>query len=244
MSSYPRTAALFSLAAVSCLLWHSTMAAAANANQPSSMSSASAINRLPLMFESNRGQSDASVRFLSRGAGFQAFFRDSSATIVVGKRASVQSSRVEISLIGSSRKVRPIAEDRLLGTTNYLLDGDAAQFVTDVESFSRIRYEPVYPGVDLIYYGTQGALEYDLVVAPHADPHKIKLGFAGVDNIRLSRDGELVLQTPSGDIAFRKPIAYQVLAGKRRAVGAEYVVAENRRSSFDSAGTTADILLL
>ena len=52
-----------------------------------------------------------------------------------------------------------------------------ANGAANVPTYAKVRYESVYPGVDLVYYGTQGGeLEYDFVVAPGADPKAIALG--------------------------------------------------------------------
>ncbi len=45
----------------------------------------------------------------------------------------------------------------------------------------------VYPGVDLVYYGNEGQLEYDYVLAAGVDPGVITLGFQGVDGMRSAR---------------------------------------------------------
>lgn len=52
-------------------------------------------------------------------------------------------------------------------------------------------YQDVYPGIDLVYYGNQRQLEYDLVVAPGADPAEIKLAFEGAKILEVSLGGNL-----------------------------------------------------
>ena len=55
-----------------------------------------------------------------------------------------------------------------------------------VEHYGRVQYEDVYPGVNLVYYGTnQRQLEYDFVIAPGADPNVIRMHFDGVDALRI-----------------------------------------------------------
>ncbi len=51
----------------------------------------------------------------------------------------------------------------------------------------RVKYEAVYPGVDLVYYGKQRELEYDFIGAPNADPDQIKLEFSGSEKNRNRR---------------------------------------------------------
>ena len=56
---------------------------------------------------------------------------------------------------------------------------------------ARVRYENVYPGINLVFYGDQGQLEYDFQVAPGADPAQAELEFRGADEVKL-KDGALV----------------------------------------------------
>ena len=77
-------------------------------------------------------------------------------------------------------------------------------------SYAQVKYESVYPGVDLVYYGNQRQLEYDFVVAPGADPNQIKLSFAGADGMRVdAASGDLVLKVGDDEVRFHKPAVYQ-----------------------------------
>ena len=56
----------------------------------------------------------------------------------------------------------------------------------------------MYPGIDLVYYGNQSQLEYDFVVAPGADPSRIRMQLSGAAHIRADASGDLVLGVPVG----------------------------------------------
>src|SRR5207237_605343 len=73
------------------------------------------------------------------------------------------------------------------GQVNYLIGSDASRWRTHISTYARVRYEAVYPGVDLVYYGNQQRLEYDFEAAPGADPAAIRLGFEGADRVALDR---------------------------------------------------------
>src|ERR1035441_6540089 len=88
-----------------------------------------------------------------------------------------------MSLVGSSQNISASAEDRLPGHSNYLMGSDPAKWLRNLETYRKVRYTGVYPGVDLLYYGTQGRLEYDFILAPQADPSKIRLKFAGTQPV-------------------------------------------------------------
>ena len=58
--------------------------------------------------------------------------------------------------------------------------------------YGKVRLQGVYPGIDLVYYGRQGQLEYDFVVAPGADASAIRWGFDGAKP-ELAANGDLLL---------------------------------------------------
>ena len=95
-------------------------------------------------------------------------------------------------------------------------------------TYARVRYEDVYPGIDLDFYGNQHQLEYDFVIAPGASPDVIELDFDGADSIELNGEGDLVLHTSGGEIKQHKPVVYQVVDGVRKSVAGSYVVNDHR----------------
>jgi len=181
--------------------------------------------RLPLAFEPNRGQADPQAQFLSR-AGASGLFLASGELVV-----SLPETAVRMKLVGaaSSPKARP--EQPLPGRSHYFLGSDPTRWRTDVPHYGRVRYQAVYPGVDLVYYGSQGQLEYDFVVAPGADPSRIRLRFDGA-HPALSAGGDLVLENPGGEVRLRQPVAYQQTGGARREVAAGFRLDDEGQVSF------------
>jgi hypothetical protein len=98
--------------------------------------------------------------------------------------------------------------------------------------YERVRYEAIYPGIDLLYYGNDRQLEYDFVVAAGADPDRIQLTFTGADRLAINAAGELVLHTAAGALAQPKPIVYQEVDGVRRAIEGSYRIAGDRQIGF------------
>ena len=120
-----------------------------------------------------------------------------------------------------------VGEDELAGKSNYFIGNDPARWHTEVPTYARLRYGQVYPGVDLVFYGTQEQLEYDLIISPGADPASIILALDGATELSIAADGDLVLHTAAGDIRQRKPRVYQELDGVRQIrhlIGTEQVL--------------------
>ena len=96
-----------------------------------------------------------------------------------------------------------------------------------MENYGRVRYQAVYPGIDLVYYGNGRQLEYDLVVAPGADPSRIQLSFPDVHQLHLDQEsGNVELAEAGREVCLHKPVAYQVAEGQQRvAIEARYTLA-------------------
>jgi hypothetical protein len=170
--------------------------------EPAIPQAKAAMARLPLRFEENRGQWDASVRFTARSAGANLQLTARGPAFLVG------ANRVEISLVHASPS--PVIEplDRMPATTNYMV-GARSQWHTGIANYSRVRYQSVYPGIDVVYYGNQNQLEYDFVLAPGANPDAIRLHFGGDVQVSLTPDGDLALRSDGAQVLQKAPVIYQ-----------------------------------
>jgi hypothetical protein len=129
-------------------------------------------------------------------------------------------------VLGANMASRVVGAAELPGKVNYFIGNDPAKWRTNVATYAQVKYENVYPGVDLIYYGNQGRLEYDFVIAPGADPGLIALRFRGGSDVAVDQNGDLLLN--SEDVRFQKPVVYQNNDGTRKPVESQYVMtAEN-----------------
>jgi uncharacterized protein (TIGR03437 family) len=174
---------------------------------------ASDYGQLPLSFEANQGQTARQVQFLSRGWGQTLFLTSTEA--VLRARHDV----IRMKLAGANAASKAEGTEPRVGKSNYFVGSDPAKWRTGVAQYGRVRFANVYPGIDVVYYGNHGQLEYDWVVKPGADPSKIRLRFEGVKKMRLDAKGDLVLATASGEIREKKPRIYQ-----DRQIAGRYVV--------------------
>ena len=95
-------------------------------------------------------------------------------------------------------------------------------------------YEGIYPGVDLIYLGNQGQLEYDFVVSPWSDSSSIAIKFDGA-SAEINSSGDLVLHNKGGEIRFRRPVAYQSQHGDKHFVDSRFVLHGTNKIAFEVA---------
>ncbi len=199
---------------------------------------------VPLIFERNAGQTDPSVRYLSHNGRFSLFLTDSAAvfSMVAGTphktaladsstpREALVRSAVRLELIGANTHPAIAGLDPLAGRVNYLVGKDPAKWQVGIETYGRVRMSDIYPGVDIVYYGTPNALEYDLVAAPGADTSGVKFAIEGPATTAVDGAGNIVIATTAGMMTIHKPLVYQQARdGSRIPVGGRFELAGDER---------------
>ncbi len=203
---------------------------------------------LPLSFEPNLGQTDPQVKFVARGEGFTLFLTNTDAVLRLGpagsdkKERSASNAIVRMKLSGANHEPGMNGVEELPGKSDYFIGNDPQKWRAEVPHYARVRYQNIYPGVDLIYYGNQGDLEYDFVVAPGADAKTIRWNVDSVlasqnkrhattEPLRIDGNGDLVVGRNGAEIRFPKPVAYQDIPSastsgreQRKFIDAQYVL--------------------
>jgi hypothetical protein len=162
-----------------------------------------AMGRLPLRFEANAGQWNPAARFAAHASSYTLLLTPA------GPVFSLRNShRVDMSLVGSNPAAEITGAGRAEGRTDYFV-GNRSHWRSDLPAYSRVLYRDAYPGIDAAYYGNNDALEYDFILAPHADASAIRLRFEGAKRARINAKGELVVETEAGDLVQKSPYIYQ-----------------------------------
>ena len=108
--------------------------------------------------------------------------------------------------------------------------------VTDVPSYSKVVYQGVRDGVDLVFRGDEGTLEYDFHVAPGASTEGIAMEVSGADGMTIGSDGELRIATRKGTLVEPRPHVFQKNAdGSLTDVPTSYRVVAPNRVGFEVA---------
>lgn len=210
--------------------------------------------KLPLAFEPNVGQTDPQVQFLARGSGYNLFITSHEAVLVLkshtprllGKvhgllskgsfpsdkdRSTPTVLRMRLLEAGSNRRFESL--EGLPGVSNYFIGNNPAHWHRNIHQYARVKAAEVYPGIDLVYYGNQGKLEYDFVVKPGADPSAIHFRFEGAQTSRLNGQGDLELETGRVSLHFRAPQLYQESWGQRSPVEGHYRLGKDGDIRFE-----------
>ena len=147
-------------------------------------------------------------------------------------------TNVHMRLVGASKRARVEGVEPTGGISSYFTGRDEKTWFTGIPHYSKLRYRDVYPGIDVVYYGSGRNVEYDFVVKPGADPERIELAFSEPVKIK---DGDLIV----GGLRQHRP---RVMQGDRE-IRAEYRITEDRHVQLaigeydDGADLTVDPVL-
>ncbi|MEP6918434.1 MAG: SBBP repeat-containing protein, partial [Acidobacteriota bacterium] len=206
---------------------------------------------MPMAFEKNLGQTIEQVKFFARGPGYGVFLtateavfelnepnresknRDSHSLRPADRRDDVLSSGImRMKLVGADAPQAVEGLEQLPGKSHYFKGSDSNRWRTDVATYAKVKYSDVYPGVDLVYHGTQSQLEYDFVVAPGADPERIRLRFDGLTDTSIGSNGDLILRLGERELRERSPVIYQEVHGRHHAISGGYAQTGKNEITF------------
>ncbi len=143
--------------------------------------------KLPLAFEANRGQTAPDVQFLAHGQGYQLFLTRQAAVLTLRQSpaagtkapmgapwpaarqnpsAAVKTSVLRIHFDEGNPATEIVGTKLLPGKVSYFIGNDPQKWHTEIPSYETVRYQGIYPGVDVLFYGRERRLEYDFIVAP------------------------------------------------------------------------------
>ena len=213
-----------------------------------------AYGKLPLAFEVNQGQTNPDVRFLAHGAGYQLFLTSQQAVLTLlqplapsarvadgalfpaARRKSHGAQKISVLrmyLDGANPESEISGTKVLPGKVSYFIGNNPQKWRTNIPTYEAVRYEGIYPGVDLLFYGREQRLEYDFILAPGADPNVIALSIEGARKLKITANGDVMMSVRGGaKVALRKPSIYQEVHGQRRKIAGNFVVADNRQIRF------------
>jgi hypothetical protein len=179
---------------------------------------------LPLSFEPNAGRAPRDVDFIAHSVAGGALALSPTGAVLALPEGKHGSRALGLELEGADPRASARGVSELPGKANVFLGNHPEKWRSGLPTYSRVRYQRVYPGVDLDYYGNQRRLEYDFRLAAHADPTRIGLNLRGADSLRIAANGDLVIGVGKREIRQAAPVAYQTIEGERRPVESSYAL--------------------
>ena len=182
------------------------------------------LNSLPVYFEKD----PAAARFQTRTANAGLLFDTGGFWLGIGSGEG----SVHVKFQGSRRGAEPAGQQALPAFSNYFAGNDPGRWSTRRQHFARVRYDAVWPGVDLAFYAQHRELEYDFDVAPHADWSRIRLKVEGADSVTIDERGELWIANQGARTRQRRPVIYQEIDGRRVDIPGGYRIAGKNEVRF------------
>jgi hypothetical protein len=203
---------------------------------------------IPIFFIPNKGHLDERVVYAIQGKNKSIYFTPEGLTFVLTEKVNTSTAHekhflreiasgetgqqdhrtrwvVKLDFVGAQRDVRPESLDQDETVVSYF-KGRPEEWKTGLQTSSKIIYRDLWPGIDLIYYGTVNRLKYDFIVHPGADPAQIKLSYHGADSVEVTKEGRLEMTTPLGVFQDEIPKARQETDGKQVDVSVAYALEE------------------
>ena len=187
--------------------------------------------RLPLVFEPNVGQAADGIQWISRTMDGTLLMTPAAATLVVQGNER-ESKRVTMRVVGGRQSAKAEPAEALGSYSNYFIGNDPSKWHTRVPHYSKIKYKNVYPGIDLLYYGTDRRLEYDFILSPGVSHSIIELAFDGADKLNVDRNGDLIVKVAGLAIRQFRPKVYQWIDGTQQTVEGAYRISRGDRVQF------------
>jgi len=133
-------------------------------------------------------------------------------------------------------KVQAIkGEEELETKVSYFIGNDPSKHKSGLSTYRYVSLGEVWSGVEVQLKATQKTVEKLFYVKPGADPSKIVVQVDGAEGLKLSKDGEVIIQTGLGDLKLSKPIAWQEKDGKKLPVEVSYKLIGKNLYSFEVA---------
>ena len=133
---------------------------------------------------------------------------------------------IQSKFIGINDTIQTISSNPSDFYRNYMLGNDQNKWKSHLNSFSRIEKQNIYNGVDLIYASSDDELNYSFSIDPLADVSMVKRLFVGHEKLEVDEDGNLVISHRFGKIKESKPIAWNVIDGRKVDVPIEFKIEE------------------
>ncbi len=237
-----------------------TTTAPAASNAAAKMRVEQAAAQTGVYFEENRGQQNGRVRYMTRGGGHTVFLTSTEAVYVLMHPVTAAAAEADrrqetgdrrgdrrqehgggprmatalyMTLAGARTDANFVPDDQLEHRTNYFRGNDPNGWQTEIPNYRQVTAENIYDGVDIAWRGKpDGAMQYDLIVAPNADPSRIEWRIEGANSVSIDADGNLVIDTDAGQLIQQKPFTYQGDGDARTEIGSGFVIRQTPHSAL------------
>ncbi|HEY0653814.1 MAG TPA: gliding motility-associated C-terminal domain-containing protein [Chryseosolibacter sp.] len=134
---------------------------------------------------------------------------------------AIKGHLVRASFVGANLSATYSPLGRTDSYSNFYLGKDPKRWASHAYGYTGILYNDIYPGIGLKIYSVGENLKYDYIVSPWSDPSQIVVRYEGAENLLLD-NGNLYIKTTLGDLIEKRPVAWQIIDGKKVHVDVSY----------------------
>ena len=178
------------------------------------------------VFVENRGQLDPAVKY-QLTARTSTVWLTASGIIFNGVRERADGETAKFGLAGSAPERVVFSETFVGSNPNVVLEAvqpssSAYDYLTDtgaarwpVQSFSRVDYKDVWPGISVRLTGNSIGIEQEFIIQAGANADNIAVTYQGIDGMTIDADGSLAIASALGTLREGMPKVYQEVGGRR-----------------------------
>lgn len=158
-------------------------------------------------------------------------------------RPAPKKSLVKLSFLNANFENTVIKKDSSYNYYNYFIGNDHSKWASDCRGYHEVIFPSIYPKIDLHFFQEVGQTKYEFHVFPQGKVDDIQLKAQGQEKIKLTKDGNIIFQTPQGNVVEKKPYAYQIKNGRIEKIDCHFVLDKNH-ISFDIGEYDKNITLV
>lgn len=199
----------------------------------------------PFRFIENKGQWQRQVRAKAELGGASVFLEQNAFTFVFYESdkvadfhfKKVSSERIKFhaykaKFLNSNALAETKLHEKANYYYNYFLGNKTKNWASDVKIYSEYEIQNLYQGINLKAYFHEESFKYDFIIQPKANPKQIEINYEGIDKIKITKEGNLFLQTSINQIIESKPYVFQIINGKKIEIPCNYQL-KNKTVSFN-----------
>ena len=148
----------------------------------------------------------------------------------ISENKVIQSHIIKSTFIHSSWKGKVQESEVSTFYRNYFQGNDTSKWKSKVISFQLIQLNEFYPNIDLVLDSKADHFKYSFLVKPNTDPGIIEYEIKGAYSVKLSENGNLLIETVFGNIIEEKPIAWTISSETKKEVLIKFKLNDNKVS--------------